>query len=171
MTTWKAKLITGNVIAANAAVATGKLAQIANGFIYDNETTAQRVHEEKTEWLRDLIEQAAGPTLLIYEFIEDLDIDAQAYPPICNASGKWPTPISEDTDTIAAWNKGSLPFLALHPASGGHGLNLQHGGADMAWIVADLVAGAVGADHCPAAPQRADQTRHRSGLYSQEYCR
>ena len=125
------KLITGNVIAANAAVATGKLAQIANGFIYDTETMAQRIHEEKTEWLRDLIDQASGPTLLIYEFIQDLRMMQKLLgddlPYLGGDHG------ASDLN-IEMWNMGRLPFMALHPASGGHGLNLQHGGADMAWI-------------------------------------
>jgi SNF2 family DNA or RNA helicase len=124
------KLVTGDVIAASAAVATGKLAQIANGFIY-NDRIAQAVHPEKVYWLQDLIEQAAGPVLLIYEFLEDLTMmqsQIDNLPCLGRLGG------STDDAIITAWNKGELPFLALHPAAGGHGLNLQTGGADMAWL-------------------------------------
>jgi SNF2 family DNA or RNA helicase len=127
----EAKLITGEIIAANAAVATGKLAQIANGFIYDDKSKANRIHDEKVQWLQDLIDQAAGPTLLVYEFREDLKIMQDLLGgglPYLGRDG------FDHPDIIPSWNRGETPFLALHPASGGHGLNLQAGGADMAWI-------------------------------------
>jgi hypothetical protein len=127
------KLITGKVIAANAAVATGKLAQIANGFVYNEGHATARLHEEKTEWLQDIIEQAAGPTLLIYEFREDLRLmmDILGHElPYLGAS----VPDSVTATNIENWNAGQLPFMALHPAAGGHGLNLQAGGADMVWM-------------------------------------
>jgi SNF2 family DNA or RNA helicase len=126
-------LITDDVIAVNAAVATGKLAQIANGFVYNEGYATRRIHEEKAEWLRDIIEQAAGPTLLIYEFREDLRLMMEILGselPYLGAS----VPDSVTATNIKQWNAGRLPFMALHPAAGGHGLNLQHGGADMAWI-------------------------------------
>ena len=66
--------------------------------------------------------------------------------------------------TIQDWNAGKLPFLALHPAAGGHGLNLQHGGCRHGVDLADLVAGTMGADHRPAAPLRPDQAGDRPGL-------
>ena len=56
----------GTVVAGSAAIATGKLAQIANGFIYDDNGETTLVHDAKREWLADLVEDAAGPTLLIY---------------------------------------------------------------------------------------------------------
>jgi hypothetical protein len=131
------RLATGEVIAASAAVATGKLAQIANGFLYDSEDGSKvpsiKIHDEKEQWLRDLIDEAAGPTLLIYEFREDLRLirsllgnDVAYIGP--GAAG------FHAANIIGDWNAGRLPFLVLHPASGGHGLNLQQGGADMAWI-------------------------------------
>ena len=124
----------GRIVAANAAVATGKLAQIANGFMYPEvgKLDGVLIHEEKRQWLRELKEDATGPTLLIYEFQEDLasmrEIFGTDLPCLGDGSSV------RDDERIKKWNAGQLPFLALHPASGGHGLNLQHGGADMAWI-------------------------------------
>jgi SNF2-related domain len=127
------------VVASSAAVATGKLAQLANGFIYENAEeedavgSTSRVHDAKREWLRDIVEDAAGPTLLIYEYQADLDLlraEVAADIPYLGSG------ISDKAaaQNIADWNAGKLPFMALHPASGGHGLNLQFGGADMCWI-------------------------------------
>jgi hypothetical protein len=76
----ESKLMTDDVAAANAGVATGKLAQLANGFIYDNDGAAQWVHDAKREWLEDIIENATGPTLLVYEFIEDLELMQKLWP-------------------------------------------------------------------------------------------
>ena len=121
------------IIAASAGVATGKLAQAANGFMYDNTKVVQALHDEKREWLQDTIESAAGPLLVVYEFLEDLKMIAEVVG----------TPIAylgagiDDLQSrliIQAWNDGALELMALHPASGGHGLNLQAGGADIAWI-------------------------------------
>lgn len=126
------KLATRGVLAASAAVATGKLAQIANGFIYNDGTTEQ-IHAEKYEWLSEVIENAAGPTLLIYEYLEDLRTMRELLGYTLPVLGVG-TPDAQTRGVIDAWNRRELPFLAMHPASGGHGLNLQHGGADMAWF-------------------------------------
>jgi hypothetical protein len=131
------KLMTGLgdniVLAASAAVATGKLAQIANGFIYDNQSITERIHDEKRDWLQDIVDNATGPTLLIYEYREDLEMMREILGEDLPYLGDGVTDVKSDAH-IAAWNRKELPFMALHPASGGHGLNLQHGGSDMAWI-------------------------------------
>ena len=119
--------------AASAMVATGKCAQLANGFLYeDGAETAVRVHELKLDWLRELVESLDGePLLIVYEFIEDLRAIRQALggvPTLSGASGK------EATRLIESWNTGALPLLAFPPASAGHGLNLQFGGSRMAWL-------------------------------------
>jgi len=120
------------VLASSMAVATGKLAQMANGFVYDEDTKAHALHAEKFNWLTDLIENATDPTLLIYEFREDLRVMQSLLEGLpwlgAGVSDK------QAAENIRAWNAGELAFMALHPASGGHGLNLQFGGADMAWI-------------------------------------
>jgi hypothetical protein len=128
----ESKLMSGDVIAASAGVATGKLAQLANGFIYSNEGIAQYAHSAKREWLEDIIENATGPTLLVYEFIEDLVLMNELLPGIPYLGAG--VTDGQSGDNIRQWNAGNLPFMALHPASGGHGLNLQHGGSDMAWM-------------------------------------
>jgi hypothetical protein len=93
----------------------------------------RRVHDAKVEWLQEIIEGAAGPTLLVYEFIEDLHVMRELLGAGLPYLGQGVTD-AQSSHNIAEWNAGRLPFLALHPASGGHGLNLQHGGADMAWL-------------------------------------
>lgn len=124
------------IVADSAAIATGKLAQIANGFLYEEEATGGRphqvIHTAKREWLQDIIENSTDPTLLIYEYRADLAMLAELIPflPYLGAG------ISDATAAhhIEQWNAGNYKFMGLHPASGGHGLNLQHGGADMAWV-------------------------------------
>jgi SNF2 family DNA or RNA helicase len=127
------KLVSGDVIAASAGVATGKLAQMANGFVYGSEfKNAQPLHDEKRDWLLDIVENSTEPTLLVYEFLEDLYMMQQMIPGL-NYLGAGASDAASKA-AIELWNKGELPFMALHPASGGHGLNLQHGGADMCWL-------------------------------------
>jgi hypothetical protein len=121
------------ITAASAGVATGKLAQAANGFMYDNNKRVKALHDEKREWLADTIESTTGPLLIIYEFVEDLAMIAEVVgSPIPYLGGG--VTDAQSSNAIQMWNAGQLPLLAMHPASGGHGLNLQAGGADMAWI-------------------------------------
>jgi len=123
------------VLAASAAVATGKLAQMANGFLYDDNdpTVTHAMHDEKREWLRDLIEQAVAPMLLIYEYREDLAMIRSLLGDDVPYLGAGVSDVKAQQN-IHDWNDGWIRFMALHPASGGHGLNLQFGGCDMAWI-------------------------------------
>ena len=123
------------ILAASTAVATGKLAQIANGFIYDRDGVAgtHRLHETKAEWLEELVAGVEGePLIIVYEYQEDLAMVRRLFGNIPYlGSGV------SDKDAKTAvddWNAGRLPLFALHPASGGHGLNLQHGGSRMAWV-------------------------------------
>jgi len=120
--------------AVSPLVATGKCAQMANGFLYDegNENPVT-VHAVKIRWLRELVESLAGePLLIAYEFIEDLRTIRREFgsvPALGNG-----TSAREARKLVTAWNAGTLPLLAFHPASAGHGLNLQHGGSRMAWL-------------------------------------
>ena len=133
------RLLTGAgeavIVAANAAVATGKLAQMANGFVYDTEGggRALRIHSSKLEWLEDIRENATGPTILVYEYQEDLAMLREVFGASLPYLGAGISDLTA-SNRITLWNHGKLPFMGLHPAHGGHGLNLQHGGADMAFV-------------------------------------
>jgi SNF2 family DNA or RNA helicase len=129
-----------SIEAASPLIATGKLAQLANGFLYDSaaddlasQPLAVFVHSLKIDWLRELIESLDGePLLIAYEFIEDLRTIRRAFGEVPVLGGL--TSAREASRLVAAWNAGTLPLLAFHPASAGHGLNLQHGGSRMAWL-------------------------------------
>jgi hypothetical protein len=123
-----------SIEAASPLIATGKLAQLANGFLYDESTDDPVfVHSLKIDWLRELVESLDGePLLVVYEFIEDLRAIRRAFGEVPALGGL--TSAREAAQLIAAWNAGTLPLLAFHPASAGHGLNLQHGGSRMAWL-------------------------------------
>src|SRR5215471_8025185 len=120
--------------AASPLIATGKLAQMANGFIYGvGNDDAVFVHDLKIEWLRELVESLQSePLLIAYEFIEDLRTIQRAFKEVPVLGG--PTGAAESSRLVAAWNAGTLPLLAFHPAAAGHGLNLQFGGSRMAWL-------------------------------------
>jgi hypothetical protein len=123
-----------SIEAVSPLVATSKCAQIANGFLYDagNEDPVA-VHSVKIDWLRELVESLDGePLLIAYEFIEDLRTIRRAFGAVPVLGN--PTPAREAKQLIEDWNAGKLPLLALHPASAGHGLNLQYGGSRMAWL-------------------------------------
>ena len=110
------------VEAFNAASKTIKCLQIASGAIYTDESGAyQAVHDLKIQALESVIEEAAGmPVLVSYHFKSDLDRLLKAFP-----QGKH---LNKDPQTIRDWNAGKIPVLFAHPASAGHGLNLQDGG-------------------------------------------
>jgi hypothetical protein len=123
-----------SIEAASPLIATGKLAQLSNGFLYDaGAKDPVFVHSVKIEWLRELVESLDGePLLIAYEFVEDLRTIRRAFGEVPALGG--PTPAREAAQLVAAWNAGTLPLVAFHPASAGHGLNLQHGGSRMAWL-------------------------------------
>jgi SNF2-related domain len=145
--------------AASPIIATGKLAQMANGFLYGaGNDDVVFVHDLKIEWLRELVEILAGePLLIAYEFIEDLRTIRRALGEVPVLGGPT-TSAAESARLVAAWNAGSLPLLAFHPAAAGHGINLQFGGSRMAWLSpswsAELTEQAI------ARIYRPGQTRH-----------
>ncbi|MBR3298912.1 MAG: DEAD/DEAH box helicase [Clostridia bacterium] len=120
----------GEITAANAAALSGKLCQLTNGAIYDDEGTAKPVHDRKLDALEDIIESMNGkPLLVAYWFRHDLErIEARLH--------KLHIPFSRlDTETsIRRWNAGEIPVALIHPASAGHGLNLQSGGSTLVWF-------------------------------------
>lgn len=110
------------VEALNAASRTQKCLQLANGAIYTDESKNwSEVHDEKIAALDDIIEEAGGaPVLVAYHFKHDLHRLRAAFP-----RGRV---LDSDPETIRQWNAGKIPVLFAHPASAGHGLNLQDGG-------------------------------------------
>jgi SNF2 family DNA or RNA helicase len=107
----------------NAASRTNKCSQLANGAVYyeENSKDYKEVHDEKIKALEEIVEEAAGaPILVAYNFRSDLERLKKAFP-----QGK---ALDKKSETIAQWNKGSIPILFAHPASAGHGLNLAKGG-------------------------------------------
>jgi SNF2 family DNA or RNA helicase len=130
----------------------------ANGFLYDegNEDPVE-AHTVKIDWLRELVESLDGePLLIAYEFIEDLRTIRRAFGEVPALGGL--TPAREAKRLVEVWNAGKLPLLAFHPASAGHGINLQFGGSRMAWLSpswsAELTEQAI------ARLYRPGQTRH-----------
>lgn len=116
------------VEAFNAAAKTMKCLQLANGAIYtDDAGNWQGVHDAKLEALESVINEAAGaPVLVAYHFKSDLARLRRAFP-----KGR---PLDSDPRTITEWNAGRVPILFAHPASAGHGLNLQDGGNILAFF-------------------------------------
>ncbi|MDD3333818.1 MAG: DEAD/DEAH box helicase [Proteiniphilum sp.] len=111
--------------AANAAALSGKLCQMANGAIYGEDKRAIHLHDQKLDALEDLIEGANGkPVLVAYWYKHDLDRIQKRF-----AVREIKT--SRDIDD---WNAGTIPVGLIHPASAGHGLNLQAGGATLIWF-------------------------------------
>ena len=113
------------VTAANAGVLSGKLAQMANGAVYTDDGTALHIHDRKLDALEDIIESMNGkPLLVAYWFRHDAERIEKRVP--C---------VRLDTDeAIARWNRGEIPVALIHPASAGHGLNLQSGGSTLVWF-------------------------------------
>ena len=115
----------GEVTAANAASLTGKLVQLANGAIYSDDGDTVEFHDRKLDALEDIIEAANGkPLLVAYWFKHDLQRIKQRFDVREIKSSK----------DIADWNKGDIPVAVIHPASAGHGLNLQAGGSTLIWF-------------------------------------
>lgn len=118
------------ITAANAAALTGKLLQLANGAIYDDGKEVNAFHERKLDALEDLIEAANGrPVLVAYWFKHDLAriTDRLKKLKIDHAEIK-------SAENIGKWNRGEIPVGLIHPASAGHGLNLQAGGNVLIWF-------------------------------------
>ena len=118
----------GVISAVNAAALSNKLLQFANGAIYDEYRNWHKVHDLKIDTLKEIIEDANGkPVLIAYTYKHDLER-------ILEALKKYkPKQLKTDQD-IQDWNKGLIQVMIMHPASGGHGLNLQFGGNITVWF-------------------------------------
>ena len=120
----------GEITASNAASLSGKLSQMANGAIYDDDGNTIHIHDRKLDALEDIIEAANGkPILVAYWFKHDL---ARIEERLRNLH----IPFSrlDDSVSIRRWNSGEIPVALIHPASAGHGLNLQSGGSTIVWF-------------------------------------
>jgi SNF2 family DNA or RNA helicase len=118
------------ITAVNAAVLSGKLRQFANGAVYDENRNFITIHDAKLEALMELVEQANGnPVLIFYEFRHDLSRILETLKP-------W-NPETFGNDTMKRWNNKEIQVLLAHPASAGHGLNLQYGGNTVIWFGTD----------------------------------
>lgn len=118
------------VVAFNSAALGTKCRQIANGFVYDGNHTAIRIHDKKLDALEDLIESLQGrPLIVCYEFIEDSEAIRKRFPQAVDVSKA-----RDISKTIRDFNAGDIPLLIGHPKSMGHGLNLQEKCHDICWF-------------------------------------
>ena len=118
-------LVTGNVMAVNAAVLAGKLAQMANGAVYDDTGEVMQVHDAKLEALQEIVDQGE-PVLCFTTYRHDQD----------RIRAKFPQAVVFDGErSLREWQAGKVPLLLMHPASGGHGVDgLQLGGSVAVWF-------------------------------------
>ncbi len=111
--------------AANAAVLSGKLLQMSNGAVYDEEKVSCHIHDRKLDALEDLIEGANGkPVLIAYWYQHDAE----------RIRARFPVREIRTSKDIEDWNAGKISAAIIHPASAGHGLNLQAGGSTLIWF-------------------------------------
>ncbi len=121
-------LVGGDVVAGTAAVLTNKLLQMANGAVYDEFGKARAFHDAKLEALGDILEAANGkPVLVFYAYRHDYD-RLNTF-----LRGYKPRALNTSAD-IEDWNTGLISVALAHPASAGHGLNLQAGGSIIVWF-------------------------------------
>ena len=124
------------LVALSQTTASGKMGQICQGFLYKDGETLQTYGKAKLEALNDLLEGANGENVMIaYHYRHDLEVLRARFGQDVPTLG---SDTSEDqaAEWINAWNRGEVPVLLFHPASAGHGLNLQHGGRRMIWYCA-----------------------------------
>lgn len=118
---------TTEINAVNAASLVNKLLQFANGSVYDEDKNVHKIHTLKLEALKEIIENSNGQPILVawtYQFDRDAILKAfSAYKPRQ----------LKTADDINDWNAGNIQLMLAHPASAGHGLNLQAGGSIIVW--------------------------------------
>ncbi len=113
------------VTAANAASLSNKLSQMANGAVYSDDESVIEIHDRKLDALEDIIESMNGkPLLVAYWFKHDLE----------RIKKRFDVREIKSSRDISDWNSGKIPVALIHPASAGHGLNLQSGGSTMVWF-------------------------------------
>lgn len=113
------------VTAANAASLSNKLSQMANGAVYSDDESVIKIHDRKLDALEDIIESMNGkPLLVAYWFKHDLE----------RIRKRFEIREIKSSEDISDWNSGKIPVALIHPASAGHGLNLQNGGSTLVWF-------------------------------------
>ena len=113
------------VTAANAASLSNKLSQMANGAVYSDDESIIEIHDRKLDALEDIIESMNGrPLLVAYWFKHDLE----------RIKKRFDVREIRSSVDISDWNSGKIPVALIHPASAGHGLNLQNGGSTLVWF-------------------------------------
>lgn len=113
------------VTAANAASLSNKLSQMANGAVYSDDESVMEIHDRKLDALEDIIESMNGkPLLVAYWFNHDLE----------RIKKRFDVREIKSSADISDWNSGKIPVALIHPASAGHGLNLQSGGSALVWF-------------------------------------
>lgn len=117
-----------DITAVNAAALSTKLLQFSNGAVYDEDKNVHVVHDLKIDACKELIEEAQGkPVLIAWTYKHDRDR-------LMEALKEYKPRQLKDGQDIKDWNAGKLKVLMMHPASGGHGLNLQYGGHNIIWF-------------------------------------
>lgn len=115
----------GDIDAVSAVGLSNKLHQLANGAVYDENGNVKFIHDRKLDALEDIIEAANGkPILIAYLFKHDRDRIVERFHAIA----------IDKSEDITKWNEGKIPVAIIHPASAGHGLNLQAGGSTLIWF-------------------------------------
>ncbi|RGR25788.1 ATP-dependent helicase [Ruminococcus bromii] len=115
----------GEITASNAASLSNKLCQLSNGAIYDDEQNIVEIHDRKLEALEDIIESMNGkPLLIAYWYRHDLE----------RIKSRFSVREIKTSEDISDWNDGKISVALIHPASAGHGLNLQNGGSTLVWF-------------------------------------
>jgi SNF2 family DNA or RNA helicase len=135
------------IAVANAAVLVGKCIQIANGFLYDENKNALHLHDAKIDALESIISETNAPILLFYTFKADLEKIKSRFDYVQTLQ-------DNSEQKVKDWNAGKIPLLACHPASAGHGLNLQQGGNVVVWY---------GLTHSLELFEQANARIHRQG--------
>ena len=134
----KKDFVLDTITAVNAGVVTGKLQQLASGFVYDTKSVASETpgkftvtqtpiwfSSHKFDRLTELLEENQNAnTIIVYTYKEEL----------AELQRRFTITTLDDADAIARWNAGQVRILAVHPKSAGHGLNLQHGGQHMVFL-------------------------------------
>lgn len=115
----------GEILSVNAAVQINKLLQISNGNLYTEDGDFLNIHSAKLDALREIVDSTNEPLLVAYSYKSDLEILIREFPDA--------VVIDNDNAVLDRWNNGDIPILLAHPASAGHGLNLQKGGSLIVW--------------------------------------